>query len=69
MSAQNFLMALLANSSKLLKNHLIAGNLTEVKSSSLAKWFFKSLGELAKCHQKFFVDILMNENAHRTGIF
>ena len=41
-----------ADSSILLKNHLIAANLNEVKSSSLTKWFFKSLEELAKCHQK-----------------
>ena len=27
-------------------------NLNEVKSSSLTKWFFKSLEELAKCCQK-----------------
>ena len=31
---------------------MIAANLNEVKSSSLTKWFFKSLEELAKCHQK-----------------
>ena len=41
-----------ANSSKLLKNNLIAANLNEVKSSSLTKWFFKSLEESTKCHQK-----------------
>ena len=41
-----------ADSSKHLKNHLIAENLNEVKSSSLIKWFFKSLKELVKCCQK-----------------
>ena len=40
------------DSSKLLKNHLIAENLNEVKSSSFTKQFFKSLEELAKCCQK-----------------
>ena len=39
----------LADSPKLLKNGLIAENLNEVRSSSLTKSFFKSLGELAKC--------------------
>ena len=41
-----------ANSSKLLKNYLIAENLNEVKSSSLKKLFFKSLEKLAKSSQK-----------------
>ena len=41
-----------ADSSKLLKNNLITANLNEVKSSSLTKWFFKSLEESAKCRQK-----------------
>ena len=41
-----------ANSSKLLKNHLITENLNEVKSSSLKKLFFKSLKKSAKCCQK-----------------
>ena len=41
-----------ADSSKLLKNHLIAENLNEVKSSSLKKLFFKSLEKAAKCRQK-----------------
>ena len=40
------------DSPKLLKNHLITANLNEVKSSSLTKWFFKSLEESAKCDQK-----------------
>ena len=40
----------LTDSPKLLKNNLIAENLNEVKSSSLTKLFFKSLGESAKCH-------------------
>ena len=40
------------DSSKLLKNHLIAANLNEVKSSSLTKCFFKSLEESTKCCQK-----------------
>ena len=39
-----------------MKNHLIAANLNEVKSSSLTKWFFKSLEELAKCHQKILCE-------------
>ena len=39
-------------SSSLLKNHLIAENLNEVKSSSLQKLFFKSLEKSAKCRQK-----------------
>ena len=34
------------------ENHLIAASLNEDKSSSLTKWFFKSLEELAKCHKK-----------------
>ena len=42
----------LADSSQLLKNHLIAENLNAVKSSSLTKLFFKSLEDSAKCHQK-----------------
>ena len=41
-----------ANSSKLLKKHLITENLNEVKSSSLKKLFFKSLEKSAKCCQK-----------------
>ena len=41
-----------ANSSKLLKNHFVNElDLTSFKFSA-TKWFFKSLEELAKCHQK-----------------
>ena len=50
-----------ADSSKLLKNHLITENFNEVKSSSLKKLFFKSLEKSVKCHQKIAdMDKLMN---------
>ena len=35
---------------------MIAANLNEVKLSSLTEWFFKSLEELAKCHQKILCE-------------
>ena len=41
-----------ANSSKLLKNHFVNElDLTSFKFAAI-KWFFKSLEESAKCHQK-----------------